>query len=507
MFLPPLHKLQDVIGQELRALREIRQVTQRRLAEMADLDQDTVCNLEAGCGTVGSLTCVLGALDAVVDGCPNTAELGRWIAQLRRDRGLSLVAATKKTSLSKPTLIKLERGQGRIDSLLAALRAYDVQLHLVPKEAQCSDEILGEPSSSSAVVQHGDAADLVRNFGDETFDAVITDPPYGLGDLNPRLATEIVHAWISGQDFDFAGFKSYMRQGTQRDWDDGLPQPSLWREVNRLLKPGGHALVFAAPRNADLVTLSLRLAGIEVRDVISWIYKTGFKLGMDVGRTLAMRQVRARLKETGPVSIERRRYPAPGGRRAERKGFALEQEDILRIAPEAASILAQHSGVRSHLKPAHEAIIVARKPIRGFLADNVARYGVGGLNIDAARSRSPDGPARYPMNVIGELDGNLRHYFYSPKVSAAERDRYLPQGMKNAHQTVKPVDLMRWLIRLVAQPGSKVLDPFAGSGTTGIACILEGYRFIGIEREAEYVALARARIEGWLAHSCAIAAE
>jgi transcriptional regulator with XRE-family HTH domain len=133
MNLLPARDLQVGVGQQLRALREIRQVTQRRLSEMTGLDHDTICNLERGRGTVGLLVCALRALDAAVDGCPDVVELGTWIAQRRRDRGLSQDAATKKTGLSKPMLIKLERGQGRIDSFLTALRAYGVQPRLVPR--------------------------------------------------------------------------------------------------------------------------------------------------------------------------------------------------------------------------------------------------------------------------------------------------------------------------------------------------------------------------------------
>jgi hypothetical protein len=294
-----------------------------------------------------------------------------------------------------------------------------------------------------------------------------------------------------------------MQQGTRRDWDSGLPQPSLWREIARVLKPGGHVVLFAAPRTADLATLSLRLAGLEIRDAISWVFKTGFKPSVEVSRTLAMRKVRARLKQEGARSIplRRQRFPAPGARRPPREGFDLDQEAIVRIAPEAADILARYSGIRSQLRPAHEMIIIARKPIRGYLADNVVRYGVGGFNIGATRQSSPDGVVRHPMNVIGELDGDLQPYFYSPKPSNDERDRHLPEGMRNAHQTVKPVDLMRWLVRLVVQPRGRVLDPFAGSGTTGIACLQEGCNFVGFEREAEYANLARARIGGWAAAS------
>jgi site-specific DNA-methyltransferase (adenine-specific) len=182
------------------------------------------------------------------------------------------------------------------------------------------------------------------------------------------------------------------------------------------------------------------------------------------------------------------------------------------------------------LKPALEPITLARKPLRGTVAANVVEHGTGALNVEACRVEASDGDredygldngaqagigyhgldgrtpyrrpdaGRWPANLIHDgsedverLTGSAARFFYCAKASQRER------GEGNSHPTVKPVALMRYLCRLVTPPGGLVLDPFAGSGTTGIAAKAEGFRFLGIEREPQYVEIARRR--------CAHAAE
>lgn len=354
-------------------------------------------------------------------------------------------------------------------------------------------------------------------FDDDHFDAVVTDPPYGLS--RAPNAEEVLRHWLAHDDYrhDGGGFMGH-------SWDSFVPGPAIWREVFRVLKPGGHALVFAGTRTVDLMGIALRLAGFEIRDSVAWIYGTGF-----------------------PKSAKIEGAPGWG----------------------------------SGLKPAFEPVIVARKPLAGTLSQNFARFGVGGLNVEACRVPLADAadaatfaenhavterlpadragtdlglhaggwkqrvgaavvpPGRFPANLIhdgsdevvaafpeapGALSavkgtepgahgftgavglgggfagrkaetvprgdkGSAARFFYSAKASKADR------GPGNVHPTVKPTELMRYLCRLVTPPGGLVLDPFTGSGSTGKAAILEGFDFVGIERSPEYAETARARID------------
>ena len=176
---------------------------------------------------------------------------------------------------------------------------------------------------------------------------------------------------------------------------------------------------------------------------------------------------------------------------------------IVNITAPATDAARQWSGWGTALKPGWEPIIVARKPLCGTVAENVLRHGTGGINVDGCKVAGPSG--RWPANVIhdgsdevtGLFPNDAARFFYCPKASRRDRDEGL-EGVVNCHTTVKPTALMRYLCRLVTPPGGVVLDPFTGSGSTGKAAILEGFRFIGIEREAEYVEIARARIRAVL---------
>lgn len=311
-------------------------------------------------------------------------------------------------------------------------------------------------------LHHGDCLDVLRGMAADSVDSVVTDPPYGLS---------------------FMG----------RKWDYDVPSVDIWVECLRVLKPGGHLLAFAGARTQHRMACRIEDGGFEIRDMLAWLYGSGF--------------------------------PKHG----------------------------------NALKPALEPITLARKPMRGSVAANVAAHGTGGLNIDGCRvdgvpwiavppnaggrsggvmgaaARHPGGdphPAgRWPANLchdgspevvalfpqtgkstgggqkngdkfgggyapsgddaIGYGDtGSAARFFYAAKASRKDR------GEGNTHCTVKPTDLMRYLCRLVTPPGGVVLDPFMGSGSTGKAAMLEGFRFVGVEREAEYVEIARARIGG-----------
>jgi DNA modification methylase len=387
-----------------------------------------------------------------------------------------------------------------------------------------------------------------------------------------------------------------------KSWDSFVPHPDIWREAYRVLKPGGYALVFAGTRTQDLMTIALRLAGFEVRDVIEWLYFSGFPKSMDVGKafdkkngsSLAQQEEAERfgayLKELRAAKGYSMKYidDALGlntsyswweGRKrgvqppskanylrlkpildlddrydefieraeAERDVIGKAKWATLKEAPmpgadcsadnrvirditaPATPLARQWNGWGTALKPAHEPIIVVRKPLIGTVADTVERYGTGAINIDGCRipseagtdtrrnssggdngligsstfkirerraEDSPEQTGRFPANCITTVDDA----FYSPyfNVSPAElskkagkRDR----GEGNTHPTVKPTELMAWLVRLVTPPGGVVLDPFAGSGSTLVAAEREGFCFVGIERELEYIDIIKNRLQ------------
>jgi DNA modification methylase len=311
---------------------------------------------------------------------------------------------------------------------------------------------------SSWVLLHADALALVPELPANCVDAVITDPPYGIG-----FGGE---AWDGGRLTDAATFQGWT---------------SAWAtEALRVLKPGGWLAAFGTPRTFHRLVAGIEDAGFDVRDQLLWMYGQG--------------------------------------------------------VPKSRS---RSDGLGTNLKPAYEPILLARKSFDGTLDANLAANGTGALQIDAARVPRVDGEHGFwPANVVlthsehcqaERCDENCpaalidRHYpheralsrlFYTPKASRKEREAgcdglplsevpIYPRGgdgvrsVRNVHPTVKPLELMRWLARLLCPPGGTVLDHFAGSGSTGAGCVLEGRRFVGIEREDRYVDVARARIEHW----------
>lgn len=356
------------------------------------------------------------------------------------------------------------------------------------------------------MILHGDCLEQMKTMADNSVDSVVTDPPYGL---------------------KFMGKK----------WDYNVPSSNVWFEVFRVLKPGGHLLSFGGTRTYHRMVVAIEDASFEIRDQIQWLYGTGF-----------------------PKS-----HNLPGG------------------------------GIGTALKPANEPIVLARKPLekRLTVAQNVAKWGVGGINIDVSRigtemrfnapasslgnSKTMDGgvadpnhegtmaQGRWPANLIldetaaemldeqsgvsksvasarnnkpspniamsganlghvshGHADsGGASRFFYVAKASKSERNAGLEGEIKekqgarpnsadstgkfpdhdhrpsggNNHPTVKPIKLMEYLIRLITPPCGIVLDPFCGSGTTGVAAKRLGFKFIGIEMNEEYVEIAKRRID------------
>lgn len=370
----------------------------------------------------------------------------------------------------------------------------------------------------------GDSLDILRTLAADSVDAVVCDPPYGLG--VPPDPIEMLRSWLDTGHLDVSG-RGFMG----REWDAFVPQPALWREVFRVLKPGGHVLAFFGTRTYDLGSLAIRLAGFEIRDQIGWLYGSGFPKSHDVSKAIDKALGCEREKVRIPSSDLRNPPNLVGGvnsvgdrpwrKRAMEKGFH-----------EAASAeAAEWSGWGTALKPAWEPMVLARKPLVGTVAANVLVHGTGGINIDACRvgvdggSRTihgdretktvhafgdglgarggrierPSGMGRHPANILHDgspevvdafpADGaeTAARFFYSAK--AASHDR-----VGSRHPTVKPLDLMQWLVRLVTPKGGVVLDAFAGTGTTGEAAWREGMRAVLIEREARYAEDIRRRL-------------
>ena len=382
----------------------------------------------------------------------------------------------------------------------------------------------------------GDCLEILSTMPEMSVDAIVTDPPYGLS---------------------FMGKK----------WDYDVPDEAVWQECLRVLKPGGHLLCFAGTRTQHRMAVRIEDAGFEIRDMIAWVYGSGFPKSLEVSKAIdkaagAEREVVGTVKLTGTArkSTTHKGHGAGATNASDPREYIETFKSITAPAtPEAQ----QWSGWGTALKPALEPITVARKPLNGTVAENVLRHGTGAINVDGCRvgERFPanfihDGseevmglfPETNPSKAtqrgsvkifeqgegqwIGESTkrghddsgGSAARFFYCAKASKADRDEGCEglqersagecvdrvigsagmespragagrtSGSRNHHPTVKPTDLMRYLCRLVTPPRGIVLDPFMGSGSTGKAAMLEGFNFIGIEREPEYMEIAKARI-------------
>ena len=464
---------------------------------------------------------------------------------------------------------------------------------------------------AAAELHLGDCLAVMRALPACSVDAIVTDPPYGLS---------------------FMGKK----------WDYDVPSVEVWAECLRVLKPGGHLLAFAGTRTQHRMAVRIEDAGFEIRDMIAWVYGSGFPKSLDVSKAIDGNagQDRPDAIKGGHMGISIR----GGDPRSQRADFLqkavpseVNKGAAMRGTP-VTDAAGQWQGWGTALKPALEPITVARKPLAGTVAENVLKHGTGGLNIDGCRvaaegeanpsearratarktGNAPGRPGEYgeslknrtsperymevragealgrwPANLIhdgsdevlagfpqapgqkaaisgaapsektsnvydrmrreGEassdsdnegavgfkmkpgmrrLDtGSAARFFYVPKADNADRedgldgfpktlasvgnmdaagrdptnpnnyakdsckariDKGLPptDPRSNTHPTVKPTDLMRYLCRLVTPPGGLILDPFMGSGSTGKAALMEGFRFTGIERDPEYFAIA-----------------
>ena len=364
-------------------------------------------------------------------------------------------------------------------------------------------------NNSKSVVFHGNCLEELKNLPDNSIDSIVTDPPYGLGDSNPDYIVDALKMWVSGDRSHIPAGKGFMG----KSWDAFVPPPAVWDECFRVLKPGGHILVFAGARTQDLMCLSVRMAGFEIRDSISWIYGSGFPKSLDISKALdkmagAEREVLGR----NPNSREN----------ATKKNTLYESGTVGKtdfITAPSTDAAKQWDGWGTALKPALEPIIVGRKPLsEKNVSLNVLRWGTGGINIDKSRIVT-DTMGRFPANLIfthgedckvstplyecvdgcpvKELDGQsdgVSRFFYVAKANKKDRNEGLDETA-NVHPTVKPTSLMAYLVKLVTPAGGTVLDPFTGSGSTGKAAILSGFHFVGVEMTDEYLPIIKGRIE------------
>jgi DNA modification methylase len=402
----------------------------------------------------------------------------------------------------------------------------------------------------------GDCLEVLKTIPDNSVDSVVTDPPYGLS---------------------FMGKK----------WDYDVPSVEVWTECLRVLKPGGHLLSFAGSRTYHRMAVRIEDAGFEIRDQIMWVYGSGFPKSHNIGKAID--------------KIEGNEREDLGANPNARPNFEGEQPTTMGGKHKWNNLTKGNSdweGWGTALKPAHEPIVMARKPLsEKSIAENVLKHGTGGINIDGSRIEMKDKEninfdrprvresvnpnwilkqahdytdpqykeyneqGRFPANIIfdeeaGQLldeqsgksktkanknykhsktdtesntftgrgtytpredEGGASRFFYCPKAAKKDRneglvveqeknkrpvgvafnteDDLFQQGSGNSHPTVKPTDLMRYLINLVTPPNGTILDPFMGSGSTGKAAVRCGVNFIGIEKEQEYMDIASARIE------------
>jgi site-specific DNA-methyltransferase (adenine-specific) len=307
-------------------------------------------------------------------------------------------------------------------------------------------------------VLHGDCLEVLKTLPDDSVDSIVTDPPAGIA---------------------FMG----------REWDKDKGGRDAWvawmtdvaRECLRVIKPGGHALVWTIPRTSHWTGWAWEGAGWEPRDKIVHLFGSGFPKSLNVSKSID----KSHGAEREVIGIDhewiRRTGLSHGGNTYTTKAFgSASGPNAGKITTPATDAAKKWDGWGTALKPASEDWWLFRKPLVGTVVSNVLEYGTGALNIDGCRV---DVAAGYNDS------GGASRFFYTTKASRTER------GMGNHHPTVKSISLMRWLTRLVTPSEGIVLDPFAGSGTTLLASKAEGFSAIGIERESEYVSIIKNRLE------------
>jgi DNA modification methylase len=389
-------------------------------------------------------------------------------------------------------------------------------------------------------LHRGDCLEVMPLLEANSIDSCVTDPPYHLTSIVKRFGSTTAAPAQHGTDGAYArASKGFM--GKQWDGGDIAFRPETWVEVLRVLKPGAHLIAFSGTRTYHRMACAIEDAGFEIRDQIGWCYGSGFPKSHDVSKGIdriagADRTVIGSAKNFGKSRLE-------DGKNA--FGDYAGAWDITSPATESAI---QWQGWGTALKPAWEPCVLARKPLsESSIAANVLMHGTGGINVDGCRIQAGDaiGRTRHDGGILGNgtsyelpdskhplTDGrwpaNLIHdgseevlagfpethapgsngskqserNIYSPLGAQPQIDTYADSGsaarffytakadaddrLGSKHPTVKPIDLIQYLTRLITPRGGLVLDPFSGTGTTGEAAWREGFQAILIEREEEY---------------------
>lgn len=410
---------------------------------------------------------------------------------------------------------------------------------------------------------HGNCLEKLKELEDDSVDSIVTDPPAGIAFMNKE--------W----DKDKGGRDNWIK------WMESISSECL-----RVLKPGGHALVWALPRTSHWTAMAWENAGFEVRDKIAHVFGSGFPKSMAIDKAIdkhhgAKRTVKKGIKQGHEDFADRKTKGHLAGEN-KNEGWArpwMESEDAndyhYDFEP-ATDDAAKWVGWGTALKPAMEDWWLLRKPLsEKTVAENVLKHSVGGINIDATRipinpevddprlggngTWKTDGMAknvyeggyagiengssvlgRFPSNfthdgseevlelfpqskgqqgnvkgtekshtgehgIYGEYNriqtvkrgdsGSAARFFYCAKASKSDKNEGMSDGAKNTHITVKPYNLMKYLVTLVTPPNGTVLDPFMGSGSTGKAAVRCGFNFVGIDLDPDYLQIAKARIE------------
>ena len=383
-----------------------------------------------------------------------------------------------------------------------------------------------------ATIYIGKCEELLYRMPTNLFHAIVTDPPYGLEFMGkdwdaPWKNDGKIETCDEGTD------KSHpFRDGTQRvcygnnkkrkvdarqrradEMNDSVKAKYLCHNVEYVYdallyqewfyscakaifcaaKPGAHLLSFGGTRMYHRMCCAIEDSRFEIRDVIMWVYGTGFPKGCDISKAID----KIAGVERGCKSFEQSNTWRKFEERTDRQSTVPDDNPITDAAK-------QWNGWNTALKPAYEPIIVARKKPEGSVANNILDHGCGAINIDSCRIEKESWKAhgRYPSNLIHDdsievqqaLPEDACRFFYSPKANNTDR----AHGSEVIHPTVKPLDLMCYLVRLVCAKGGTVLDPFMGSGSTGCACLAEGMYFVGIEQSEEYAKIAVERLQEML---------
>jgi site-specific DNA-methyltransferase (adenine-specific) len=359
----------------------------------------------------------------------------------------------------------------------------------------------------SAHIIVGDCIAAMARLPEMLIDAVVTDPPYHLQSISKRFAnsprSEKTERYAAGPyGRHAAGF-----MGKKWDGGDIAMDSATWVAVLRLLKPGGHMLTFGGTRTHHRVWTAIENAGFEIRDTVYWVYGSGFPKSHDAGNGWGT----ALKPAIEPIVLARRPLIGTVAENTARYGTGAINVDGCRVAPTGG---AQGRWPANLVHDGGEEVLAA-------FPNAVGQQGYVGPEHGDRLSKGIYGDfgPRPPSPPRGD-GGSAARFFYCAKASRTDRDEGVEgpekpplwssgtqspgtfqsagtkKSAKNNHPTVKPTELMRWLCRLVTPSGGLILDPFMGSGSTGKAALREGFRFLGIEKEAPYAEIARQRIGG-----------